>query len=279
MDAKRREAEASVKDAKKVFRKLGTCSQTYFYLMNRAFGQNRREEERAADPLAGGIMKAGYQCGMLWGASLAVGAQAYKRCEHLSQAIRVAVEATRELMDSFESRESTTQCREITKCDFNNNLSFAKYMLSGRFLHCFRLAQDWAPEAVEKARKSLEEKPFDFQFAQSCATEVARKMGASKEEMVMVAGFAGGLGLSGSACGALGATIWMNALDWCKKHEAGSPSEDPRAQEIMRSFQVFTDDMMLCKEISQRDFRSVEDHTQYLKNGGCFELIEELSHI
>ncbi|WKK67012.1 C-GCAxxG-C-C family protein [Lutimonas zeaxanthinifaciens] len=279
MDTKRREAEASIKDAKKVFRKLGTCSQTYFYLLNRAFGENKRSEERAADPLAGGIMKAGYQCGMLWGASLAVGAEAYRRCEHLSQAIRVAVEATRELMDSFETHESTTQCREITRCDFNNNLSFAKYMLSGRFLHCFRLAQEWAPIAVENAQKSLDGKPFDFQFAQSCATEVAQKMSASKEEMVMVAGFAGGLGLSGSACGALAATIWMNALDWCKKHEAGSPSEDPRAQEIMRSFRVFTDDMMLCKEISQRDFRSVEDHTQYLKNGGCFELIEELSHI
>lgn len=34
-------------------------------------------EERAADPLAGGVQY-GYQCGMVWGAALAAGAQAYR---------------------------------------------------------------------------------------------------------------------------------------------------------------------------------------------------------
>ena len=29
-------------------------------------------------PLAGGFMGYGYQCGMLWGAALAAGAQAYR---------------------------------------------------------------------------------------------------------------------------------------------------------------------------------------------------------
>jgi hypothetical protein len=44
-------------------------------------------------------------------------------------------------------------------------------------------------------------------------------MGASDEEMVLVAGFAGGMGLSDNACGALGAAIWMNTLAW--NREAG----------------------------------------------------------
>ena len=35
-------------------------------------------EEHAAAPLAGGIMQHGYQCGMIWGAALAAGAQAYR---------------------------------------------------------------------------------------------------------------------------------------------------------------------------------------------------------
>ena len=47
----------------------------------------------------------------------------------------------------------------------------------------------------------------------SCASEVAAKMGASDEEMVMVAGFAGGLGLSGNACGAL-AVIRQGHFHW-----------------------------------------------------------------
>ena len=47
------------------------------------------------------------------------------------------------------------------------------------------------------------------QPALSCASEVVKKMGGSNEEIVIAAGFAGGFGLSGNACGALGAAIWM----------------------------------------------------------------------
>ena len=34
-------------DAKKVFRKLGTCSRTFFYLLDREFGNSMVNEERA----------------------------------------------------------------------------------------------------------------------------------------------------------------------------------------------------------------------------------------
>ena len=115
MKARKQESEVLAQDAKKVFRKLGTCSRTFFYLLNRELGEPMETEERAADPLAGGIMQMGYQCGMLWGASLAVGAEAFRVCAHRSQAISVSVEATRLLMDSFEKHESTTLCREITR--------------------------------------------------------------------------------------------------------------------------------------------------------------------
>jgi len=264
-------------DAKKVFRKLGTCSRTFFYLLDREFGNSMVNEERAADPLAGGIMQQGYQCGMLWGASLAVGAEAYKACTHTSQAIIVAVEATRSLMTSFVDQEYTSQCREITRCDFTNNLSFAKYMLSGRFLHCFQLAEDWAPQAVIEARKALESKPHNFDYSMSCATEVARKMGASDEEAIMVAGFAGGLGLSGSGCGALSAALWMSALEWCRDHEKGSAIKDDHGKEILKSFMVKTDGNVLCKTICKKSFTSLDDHTNYMMQGGCKGLIEQLS--
>ncbi len=268
MSTREKQSDVLVKDTKKVFRKLGTCSRTFLYLLNREFGSSMEVEERAADPLVGGIMKQGYQCGMLWGASLAVGAEAYKECAHTSQAIAVSIEATRLLMQSFEAQEDTTQCREITQCDFNSNLSFAKYMLSGRFLHCFQMAEDWAPEAIRKAKQSLQDKPHDFEYATSCATETARKMGASEKEQVMVAGFAGGLGFSGSGCGALSAAIWMRALQWCREHETGSASKDPKAKELMRVFAAFTDDRYLCEEISQTHFTTVKAHTDYIKNGG-----------
>ena len=78
MDSKVYDIKDGPKDGKKVFRKLGTCSRTFFYILNREFGHPRELEERASDVLAGGIMQKGHQCGMLWGASLAIGAEAYR---------------------------------------------------------------------------------------------------------------------------------------------------------------------------------------------------------
>jgi len=50
---------------KRVFLKQGTCSRTFFYILNREFGYSLENEERAIDPMAGGILQQGYQCGML----------------------------------------------------------------------------------------------------------------------------------------------------------------------------------------------------------------------
>ena len=263
-------------DAKKIFRTKGTCSHTFFYLLNRHFGHLKETEERASDALAGGLMSKGYECGMLWGASLAIGAEAYRRCTHLSQACTVSIQATKLVMLSFIERENTSQCREITRCDFSSKLSFAKYMLSGRFLHCYELAELWAPEAISKAMKGLADKPHDFKRSMSCSTEVAKKMGATEEQMVMVAGFAGGLGLSGGACGALAAAIWMNAYRWCLEHGKGNVTHDPKVKELIDSFVSDNGEKILCSEIAGQRFHSVQEHTSYLKNGGCKKLIDRL---
>ncbi|MCP4884369.1 MAG: hypothetical protein GY908_11315 [Flavobacteriales bacterium] len=97
MNATTKHREALAQDVKKFFRNLGTCSRTFFHLLNRHFGTKVEDEQRASDLLAGGIMKKGFQCGMLSGASLAVGTEAYKVCTHKSQAIAVLIEATRML--------------------------------------------------------------------------------------------------------------------------------------------------------------------------------------
>jgi len=266
------------KDGKKVFRKLGTCSRTFFHILNREFGHPREQEECAADSLAGGIMQQGYQCGMLWGASLAVGAEAYRQCKAHNQAIRVAVNATQHLMDSFSKREHTINCRDITNCDFSNKLSFAKYFFSGRFLHCFDLAEKWAPEAVKAAIKGLSSKnPELHKECISCATEVVKKMGASDEEMLMVAGFAGGLGLSGSGCGALSAAIWMKSLEWCKEVKKKSSFNNPSSKKVLETFLSASDSKILCSNITGTHFTNIDEHTSFIKNGGCARLINRLA--
>ena len=265
------------RDAKKVFRKLGTCSRTFFYILNQEFGHPKETEERAADPLAGGILQKGHQCGMLWGSALAVGAEAYRRCDDLDEATGVAIIATQHVMASFLKRENTINCRDITRCDFSNKLSFTKYFFSGRFLYCFKMAEKWVPEAIQAAKDGLNKKTDLPKKPMSCASEVAKKMGASDEEAIMVAGFAGGLGLSGNACGALSAAIWMDTLNWCREIAKKSSHNNPNAKKTVKAFQDNTDGKILCHEITGQHFETINEHTEFIKNGGCEKLINVLA--
>ena len=267
-------------DTKKVFRKKGSCSHAFFYLLNREFGYLKETEERAADPLAGGIMQQGYQCGMLWGSTLAVGTESFRNHKDHSKAIASAITATQHLMESFLERAKTVNCRDITNCNFSSKFSLLKYFISGRFLYCFKLADKWVPEAIQSAKEGLSQEQSEFtQQPISCASEVAKKMGASDEEMVMVAGFAGGMGLSGNACGALGAAIWMNTLAWCRKHPGKSGSSNPNSKEILKAFYNATGSEILCPKISGQCFKTIGDHTEFIKNGGCDRLVNLLAQL
>lgn len=264
--------------AKRAFVKQGTCSRTFFYLLSREFKNIKEEEGQALDPLAGGILQQGYQCGMLWGASMAVGAESYRRSDNLSQSIALSVQATQHIMESFENRTQTIECEEITKTDFNNKWSFAKYMLSGKFVSCFTLTGKWAPEAIQAANEGLSVKPNDpSNESISCASEVIRKMGGSEEEMTMVAGFAGGMGLSGNACGALAAAIWKTILELIRKDSWKYSMSDPVTEKILKKFYETTDYKMECSEVCGKRFNSLDGHTEFIKKGGCNRLIEVLA--
>lgn len=270
-------------DGKKIFREKGTCSQTFFYLFDREFDQLKATEERASDSLAGGIMQRGYQCGMLWGSALAIGAEAYRRCDDLNLAMRVATRATQEVMTSFSERESTINCRDITRCDFSSNWSFAKYFFSGRFLYCFKMAQHWAPDAIEAALRglelgdsSMEAEEGSNQNCMNCASLVAQKLGANEEEMVMVASFAGGLGLSGGGCGALSAAIWMRSLSWCRDNTGKNSFKNPEAIQTVEAFEEATNYRFLCSELTGQSFKSFDEHIDFMRQGGCEHLIQVL---
>lgn len=260
--------------AKRVFLTKGTCSHALFYILNREFGHPKAMEERAIDPLAGGILQQGYQCGMLWGASMAVGAESFRRHNDIGLAIAVAIRATQHLMKSFENRTKCIECEDFTKTDFKNKWSFAKYMITGKFLSCYKLAEKWAPEAIEATTEGLELEHKELNLPTiSCATEVVKKMGASDEEMLMVAGFAGGLGLSGSGCGALSAAIWKTILELVKKENRKSSFSDSVSEKILNKFYETTDYEMECHKICGKRFKTIDDHTEFINNGGCDKLI------
>lgn len=265
-------------DTKWVFIKQGTCSRTFMYILNREFGHPMEIEEQAADPLAGGIMQQGYQCGMLWGSALAVGAESFRRCGNCDQGIGLAIKATQQVMGSFLKRATSADCFDITKADFTKKYGIAKYLIFGKAITCLKLSDKWAPEAIHAAVEGLSNQQAELpQLQVTCASEVVKKMGGSEKEMVMVAGFAGGLGLSGNACGALSAAIWMNTIKWCKEHPGKTSYPNPKANETLEAFLGAADYEFLCHKITGQHFKSPEDHTQFIKNGGCGKLIEVLA--
>lgn len=264
--------------AKRTFIKKGTCSRTLFHILNKEFGHSKEEEEQALDPLAGGILQQGYQCGMLWGASMAVGAEAYRRAENSGQATSLAIHATQHLLKSFINQTNSPDCEEITNTDFSNKWSSAKYMLSGRFVNCFILAGKWAPEALKAAKKGLSENGSLNTDSVNCASEVIKQMGGNKEEMALVAGFAGGLGLSGNACGVLAAAIWKNSLETIRRENKKPLYNDPDSLTFLNKFNHTTDFKLECHEICGKRFNTVEEHSEFIKKGGCKKLLDTLAH-
>jgi C_GCAxxG_C_C family probable redox protein len=269
---------------RKTFWKCGACSNTMFHLLNHEFDNIKPKEEKASDMLAGGIAQKGHQCGMLWGGSLAIGTEAFRRYKDHNQAIASAINASKLLVDSFYKRTKTVNCRDIAKVDWDNKFDFAIYMLKTFargfvFSPCFNLIVKWTPEATIAANNGLSDNISYSVPCYSCSTEVVKKMGGSEEESVMVAGLAGGIGLSGNACGALGAAIWFTMLKWGKNNQGKTPSmfNNPDAKKVIRAFYMQTDSEMLCNKICNRSFNSIDEHSDYIKTGGCSKLIEALS--
>jgi len=263
---------------KKLFWKLGACSTTLFHILNREFGHPLGVEGRAAFPLAGGIMRKGLQCGALWGAALAAGAESFRRSADRGRAVALAMVATQGLVDSFTKRTGTVSCREITRCNWMNPFSIAKYFVTGGIPLCFNLVDQWAPEAFAAADEALSRAAAGpLPAAISCATEVATRMGAGDEEAVTVAGFAGGLGLSGDGCGALAAAIWVKSLAWCREKPKNRNLSNPHAKRLMKAFTSETGGEMLCQKICSQRFKTAAGHTAFMKSGGCEKLISALA--
>ncbi|HOO83514.1 MAG TPA: C-GCAxxG-C-C family (seleno)protein [Prolixibacteraceae bacterium] len=270
---------------RQVFWKCGACSHAMYHLLNHEFGNIKPVEEKASDMLAGGIAQKGHQCGLLWGASLAIGTESFRKHNNKSMAKAAAIHASGLMVESFNNRNKTVNCRDISRVDWENKFQMilftVKTVAQGFvFSPCFNLITKWAPEASEAAKYGLSINVNHTSPCLSCASEVVKKMGGTDEEATMVAGFAGGIGLSGNACGALSAAIWYKMLEWNKNNQGKSASmfNNPDAKKVLRNFYIQTDSEMLCKKICNKKFNSIDEHSEYIKNGGCKIIIEALAN-
>ena len=231
-------------------------------------------------PFAGGILQHGYQCGMIWGSTLAAGAEAYRRYGTGPGAEAAAIKAAQRMVESFRTRHDEINCLEITDLDKTSSTweQINYFLIKGGTLGCFRMAAWYAPLAFDEINSALSEDVAEAPSTPvSCASVLARRMGESDMHAVMAAGFAGGIGLCGGACGALGAAVWILGMKIGKEEGGRMGFRDPRTQEVVDRFMNLTDFKFECSEIVGRRFEDVADHAEYLRSGGCSELIERLA--
>ncbi len=231
-------------------------------------------------PLAGGLMQHGYQCGMIWGAALAAGAQAYRLHSAGTRAETGAMIAAQQLVKSFRSLNNYVNCIDITSIDKSSTAMqmFTYFFLKGGTISCMRMAVKYAPAAFKEINSALAGESRDASFAPvSCAALLAKKLGASDMHAAMAAGLAGGIGLSGGACGALGAAVWINGMNRLRGGAAKLDFMDPEAQDVIARFVQRTGSKFECSKIVGRRFKDVDDHASYVRGGGCSKIIETLA--
>ncbi|MFH1892623.1 MAG: C-GCAxxG-C-C family protein [Candidatus Zixiibacteriota bacterium] len=249
-------------------------------VLNRAFDQSSRLEENATAPLAGGIMQHGYQCGMIWGAALAAGAQAYRLFGPGPQAEAAAILAAQRLVKSFRVRNKHINCLEITDLDKSSStMQMIKFFLiKGGTIGCFRMAAKYAKVAFIETNTALSQGYIaPPSLPVSCSALLAQKMGQSDVHTVMSAGLAGGIGLCGGACGALGTAIWIVGMNGLTEKGGKVGFKDPRVLDVLNRFLKYTDFKFECSEIVGRRFENIDDHAGYLRDGGCSGIIEILA--
>jgi len=248
-------------------------------VVDRSFDHPMAIEESATMPLAGGIVSMGYQCGMLWGSTLAAGAQAYQLYGPGFQAETEAIIAAQRIVESFRTcnKDKEINCLEITELNMRKAKGILKFFLKGGPVGCFRMAARYAPVAYNTINNTLYRDGIQAPDTPvSCAAMLANKMGMSDIHMVMAAGLAGGIGLSGGGCGALGAAIWITRMNGLRDG-IGNKDINLKISDMMDKFIRSTDFEYECSGIVGRKFEDYNDHACYLHKGGCSEIIELLA--
>lgn len=254
------------------------CSSSMFDIMNNEFGNSEIMAERASQALAGGVALHGHQCGLLWGSILGVGVEATKRGKDSNHTIGLAIKTSQRLAYSFKQKTNNINCKTIINTDLREVNKMDGFFNETSATTCFKLAEDWAPEAIDISNRSLileaEQLPTR---CRSCATRVIREMGGTEQEALMVAGFAGGLGLSGNLCGALGAAIWYRSLEWLREHPNEETYPLHKAKEQLQKYLSFSDGEFLCPSLSGHRFRTIDQHCDFIAEGGCNKWIDLLA--
>ena len=245
-------------------------------------GEPLEMEEHAAASLSGGLVNHGYQCGMLWGAALAAGAEAYRLYGPGPLAEVRSIVAAQKLVASFRNLAGKIDCREIIGLDMTGKmelLPLLRMLVTGKPVGCFFRAGRYAKLAFELINDACSGPDMEVPSAPvSCSAELARRVGASGLHATMAAGLAGGIGLSGGGCGALGAAVWLAVM----KGRSQGLGDKTLAGLTGRLFTMFSNvagSDFRCSTVTGRRFDTIAGHAACVRSGGCEAVIAALANV
>jgi len=269
-----------------------SCSEASMTTQLRSVGDGNQALEQASRPLSGGFMHTGQACGLLTGAILAAGVLASERFEDDDTAITATVFTASRLATAYPELSGTVNCLEITGIDLTTVGGRLKYLRTGGGSNCGHLHLKWGSQANELIEESLssysDSRPA--RGCENCAVATLRPLaaavGLAPRDAVVVAGLAGGFGLLGNVCGALAAGVFALSaarfLDrpdaprdsWLRGgHQELSGSAYGGEPTRLRTALIDEFGSDLCLDIVGRRFSDGEDHSEYMANGGCGDVV------
>lgn len=258
----------------------------------RSVGVENEAFEQASHPLSGGFMHTGRACGLLTGAVLAAGVRARDRFDDDDTATAATLFTAVRLARTYPDLSGSENCREITGIDLTTLGGRLRYMRTGSGKRCGHLHLKWGSQANGLIEESFGEFD-DHGSATACANcavatlrKVARRIGIEERDAVLVAGLAGGVGLLGNVCGSLSAGVFGLSLSryndhagqprdsWLRGglHELTGSSYDGEPTKVRLAFiDRFGSD--LCLDIVGRRFTNGDDHSDFMTDDGCREVV------
>ncbi len=262
-----------------LIQKSGACSQSLFYIFNQEFDNEMDIEERAAASLTGGVTYRSKVCGLIIGAVLGAGAEAYKRYR---QPNSKAIEIAKTMVDSFSTQFSLINCNDIVEIDLSKESDASAYYSCSMAEKCFEKANKWSAEAF-KICKAAFNNPATLIYNETpcncCASRIIMEMGGTDDEAALVAGLSGGIGLSGNICGAYTAALWYKALTWLRENPDKPLYPFELNLQFNCDFLEITYNEILCPNLCGKTFRTTEEHSNFIEEGGCNKLIDLISKL
>jgi hypothetical protein len=183
-------------------------------------------------------------------------------------------------VEAFRIQNDAVDCYDITELDKSSSTTkmIIYFLVKGGTVGCARRVSRYARVAAGHVDAVLSSDDTAIPpLPVSCSAMVARMAGMSDMHAVMASGFAGGIGLSGGGCGALGAAIWIRGLNRLKAGAQKLKYQAASDMETVEEFLKCSDYEFECSTIVGRKFDSVADHAGHLCNGGCAKIIAAMA--